>query len=735
MSERLVIISNRLPLNFSRQDGKIKFTKSVGGLATGLSSYLASLRANVPQAKYLWVGWPGLPGDNLEVKGLEVSLHAKKMHPVMISAEEIKHFYNGFCNDTVWPLFHSFPYLVSYNNEEWAAYRAVNERFCEEALKVLQPDDIVWIHDYHLMLLPKMLRERLPDLAIGFFLHIPFPVFEIFRLLPNKWRRQILQGMLGSDLIGFHTYDYSRHFIECVGRILGYEHSLGIITTENRATKVDTFPMGIDFFKFYEGANRRAVQREQAKLKKIEGVEKIILSVDRLDYTKGIINRLQGYQTFLTEYPEWREKVQFILVVVPSRMEVKLYNDMKSEIDGLVGEINGFFGTVNWTPVNYRFKALSFAELSALYSMSNIALVTPLRDGMNLIAKEYVASRQDQSGVLILSEMAGAAQELGEAIIINPHHRDEMVEAIVAGLNMPLPEQQERMNFMQRRLQGYTVTRWVEDFIHELTDFKATQRESKLLNAKMRRQISLDFHQAKLKFLFLDYDGTLVPIKKTPQYAEPDTALLSLLDTLSKQPRTRLVIISGRDKNTMERWFRGLDLDLVAEHGIWIREGSASWEIIKPLQNDWKKEVLPILKKYTERLPGSFIEEKEFSIAWHYRLANFGLASMRAKELINNLNHLLAKHDVQVIQGKRVVEVRSFGANKGTVATYYLEKYVPDFILAIGDDTTDEDLFKAIGDRAYTIKVGYSKSHAQYIVESHNDVRFLLESLLENVQE
>lgn len=352
-----------------------------------------------------------------------------KAYPVFLSEMAMEKFYHGFCNKTIWPLFHYFPSYAVYDVDYWTNYKQVNEEFCKEILKILKPGDVVWVHDYHLMLLPKMLRDKAPDTAIGFFLHIPFPSYEVFRLLPSRWRKAILEGMLGADLIGFHTHDYTQYFARCVTRITGYEHNMNRINMGDHIAKADTFPMGIDFDKFHNAADSPEVVDKIDEIRSILPGCKIVLSIDRLDYTKGIVNRLRGYEAFLERSQDWHGKVTLIAVVVPSRVKVEHYQQMKKQIDELVGKINGRFGSVNWTPILYSYRYIPFEELIALYKTSDIALVTPLRDGMNLIAKEYIAAKTDGRGVLILSEMAGASKAMGEDVIINPSNIEEIADA------------------------------------------------------------------------------------------------------------------------------------------------------------------------------------------------------------------------------------------------------------------------------------------------------------------
>lgn len=730
---RLVIVSNRLPFIVEEENGKIKFKDSVGGLVTGINDYLDSLKSSsFTSIPYIWVGWPGREikkEHQDELRNRAMSDYSS--YPVFISKGEMDNFYNGFCNRTIWPLFHCFPDYTVYDENFWNSYKKVNYYFCDTLLKILKPDDILWIHDYHLMLLPKLIREKIPDAKIGFFLHIPFPPFEIYRLLPRKWQIEILEGLLGADLIGLHTIDYTQNLLRCLLRILGLEHNLGNLIVSGRIIKVDTFPMGINYKKFFTAASE--IQQDKIKkIKEIFGNTKIILSVDRLDYTKGIINRLEGYELFLEKNPSWHKKVTLMMIVVPSRVGVENYRRVKTKIDELVGKINGRFGTVDWIPIHYRSTTLPFDELVLLYSVSDVALVTPLIDGMNLIAKEYISTRVDGTGVLILSEMAGAAKELGEAILINPNHKIEIADAIKKALEMPLEEQKRRNRIMQERLNNYSVIKWANNFISELLELKEEQKSfnAKLLSSSLKEELIKNFKTAKSRIIFLDYDGTLVPFADRPEEAKPDEELIQLLKELSEYQSTEVILISGRDKDTLENWFSTLDITLVAEHGIWIKEKYMDWRIIKPLNTDWKPKLLPILKLYVDRVPGSFIEEKDFSLVWHYRKADPELASVRAKELMDDLILLTANIDVQIRQGNKVIEVKNAGVDKGSIGRYLISKGQYDFILAIGDDWTDEDLFNALPPNAYSIKVGIAPSSAKFNVRDYIDVRNLIKQIL-----
>jgi len=732
---RLIIISNRLPFIVEQEKGKFVLREGAGGLVSGLSAYLDSLKGSrfTERRDYLWVGWAGAAIKSKKTEELKERLYSEyNAFPIFISEKLIEKFYNGFCNKTLWPLFHYFPTYAVYEEEYWNHYKSVNEIFCECVAQILRPDDVVWIHDYHLMLLPGLLRKKMPQATIGFFLHIPFPSYEIFRLLPVQWRTEILEGLLGADLIGFHTYDYTQYFLRCVLRILGLEHNMGQFILGDRIVKADTFPMGIDFLKFHNAQRQPEIREEIEKnIKPLAGM-KVILSIDRLDYTKGILNRLQGYQLFLERYPQWHDKTVLALVVVPSRIGVEHYQRMKRQIDELAGDINGRFGNIHWTPVLYQYRYLPFNQLMALYGVSDIAMITPLRDGMNLIAKEYIAARTDRKGVLILSEMAGASKELGEAIIINPNDREEIALSLKKALEISEDEQVSRNKIMQQRLKQNNVVHWANYFIKELHSLKDEQKKFNIsiLSSSLKKRLVEDFKKASKKIIFLDYDGTLVPFEKNPKLAKPPKELLRTLQCLSKTENTDVILTSGRDKETLKKWFGGFNIRLIAEHGAWIKDKTKTWKTSKLLKNDWISQVRPILETYAKHLPGAFVEEKEFSIVWHYRAAEPELGALRAKELVDDLVHFTANIDIQVLQGSKVVEVRCGGVNKGNSGLLFLSRKKYDFILAIGDDWTDEDLFKILPSSAYSIKVGITSSYAKFNLRSYIEVRKLIEEIV-----
>jgi trehalose 6-phosphate synthase/phosphatase len=735
---RLVIVANRLPFTVSFKDGALQFKPSAGGLITGLWSYLERKAADTgDRLEFRWMGWPGATIPPHHEAAVRAHAEQFKCIPIFLPEENMDRFYLGFCNKTLWPLFHYFPMLTRYEEEHWQEYRNINRLFGEAVTQALQPDDVLWIHDYHLMLLPRLVREKFPEMPIGFFLHIPFPSWEIFRMLPRAWREEIIEGLLGSNLVGFHTHDYARDFLTSVLRTSGYEHQLGNLTLRDRLVDVDTFPMGVEFDRFAEAASSPETMLRVEELRQKCVGQKVIFSVDRLDYTKGLINRLRGYETFLKNNPQWHRKVVFIISVAPSRIGVDSYQAMKLELEQTVGRIVGDYGTVQWTPLVYQLRNLSFDEIVPLYRACDVALITPLRDGMNLVAKEFVASRPDQTGVLILSEMAGAAKEMCEAIIINPFHREDFARALEQALTMPAEEQVRRNRLMQERLRRYNVIRWADDFVQGLlsTQRNEAARRARLLTGKAYAGMVQQYRGAARRALLLDYDGTLVPFAPEPRLAQPDAELLQTLNRLGSDPANDVVIISGRPRQTLEEWFGALPVSLVAEHGVWLRNKGSDWRMLKTMTADWKERVRPILQLYVDRLPGALLEEKEFSLAWHYRRADPEQASQRAKELLDDLAGYTRNIDVQVFEGNKVTEIRNSGVNKGSAGMEWLSAQSADFIFAVGDDWTDEDLFRALPANAISVRVGMATTAAKYYMNNPASVRRMLREMGEGNRE
>ncbi|MAE83376.1 MAG: bifunctional alpha,alpha-trehalose-phosphate synthase (UDP-forming)/trehalose-phosphatase [Flammeovirgaceae bacterium] len=721
---KTIIVSNRLPVKISQEDGEFQYKPSEGGLATGLGSIYKD-------GDNIWIGWPGLPVSKSEHQQ-EITKNLKKesMKPVFLTSTEIEEFYEGFSNETLWPNFHYFNQYIVFDEDMWKAYQKVNKKFAKAIEEVLEPDDTIWVHDYQLLLLPQLLRQHGPKASIGFFLHIPFPSYESFRLLP--WRRELLNGMLGADFLGFHTYDDMRHFLSSVNRLAGLGNSNGQINVDNRKVMVDALPMGIDYDKYAQAAAAPETLAREVRYRTSVGEQRLILSIDRLDYSKGIPQRLKAFELFLEENEEYTGKVSLLMVVVPSRDSVGKYKELKEEVDLLVGRINGKHARLNWTPIHYFYRSFPLHALSAFYRMADVALVTPMRDGMNLVCKEFIASKLDKKGVLILSEMAGASKELSDAILINPNDMHQLVSALKRALTMPVKKQIAAMTTMQRSLQRYNIHHWVNLFMERLNYIKHEQKalETQIVDKEIRTEIKSNYKNAKERLIFLDYDGTLVGFFSDPNDSKPDKELKTILKKLSDDPKNRVVVISGRGRETLAEWLKDYNIEIIAEHGVWLKERGKEFRTITNLNDKWKEAIQKVLDGYVDRTPGSFVEKKDYSLVWHYRKVETGLGEARTRELTSHLKYITVDRNLKVLEGNKVVEIKNSEIDKGRAASVWLNNYPSDFVMACGDDWTDEDTFKAMPRSAFSIKVGSTSSAARYRVTDHTEIRDILKSLI-----
>jgi len=722
---KLLIIANRLPLKVSKNtENQFEFSRSEGGLTTGLDSLETDLEKH-------WVGWPGAIMESPEEE-LQVSRHLEEFdfHPVFLTQEHLHLHYEGFSNSTLWPLCHYFNVYTEHDSEFWRGYVAVNQLFCDAALKFIEEGDIVWVQDYQLMLLPKLLREKGPqNINIGYFHHIPFPTYELFRVLPQ--RAELVSGLLGADLIGFHTHDYMRHFVSACERILDLRFALDHVTLNDRIAYADVFPMGINYSLYNDAPLLPEVQDLSLKLKHHYGNNKLILSVDRLDYSKGIIHRLKGFRRFLELYPEYIGRVSLVMIIVPSRDTVDSYSELKTKIDETIGSINGEFSLLNWIPVYYFYHGFPFNELVAMYHIADVALVTPLRDGMNLVAKEYVAAKRETPGVLVLSEMAGAAIELSDALIINPYDVEQVANTIHEALEMPVEEQARRMSVLQRKVAKKTVNYWAKRFIGQLLSIREQNENSssETIDSTVLNQIQAAYSAARNRLIILDYDGTLMGFKRRPEDAIPTDVLLAQLDRLAADPLNRVVISSGRDHQTLENWLGELPLDMAAEHGAYYKS-KGKWVRNIPDEKPWNDEITTILQEFTDRTPKSMIEEKETTLVWHYRNVDAWLASLREQQLVETLIEPCSRQGLQIMRGNKIVEIKSPNHTKGSEARRLVAMDDYDFVMAMGDDTTDEDMFRALPDASYTIKVGRMSQVARFNLSSQTKVLPFLRVLM-----
>ncbi|GAB3939676.1 bifunctional alpha,alpha-trehalose-phosphate synthase (UDP-forming)/trehalose-phosphatase [Spirosoma harenae] len=723
--KRLLIVSYRLPFSIQQTDEGTELRQNSGGLVSAVLS-MAEQMGQKPghlATKIHWVGHGDTSLQQADPEMLENDTFVA--HPVFIDDEVHTGFYYGFSNDLLWPLFHYFPSYASFRETDFQAYQQANTRFLEELTALIEPGDLVWIHDFQLMLLPDMVRQAIPEATIGYFFHIPFPTYEIVKLLPRTWRYQLSKGIVGADVVGFHTTDYVQHFLQSVSEVLELPMIGSRIVLSDRSVVVKDFPISIDFHKFNESSQETDVVSTRDHYKELLRHNKIIFSVDRLDYTKGIIYRLQGFEWFLSHNPDWHNKVTFVMTVVPSRDKIGQYQELKREIEETVGRINGRFGTIGWRPIVYAYNSLTFTELLALYTACDIALITPIRDGMNLVCKEFVASRHDHKGVLILSELAGAAQELKDALIINPTDTQEVADAIRQGLEMSEFDQAQRMLHMRKHLQNHNVFRWSHDFLAAFNN--AASHQSDLETDLPVQSFVSAFDDAHQRLLLLDFDGTLAPIVDNPADASPSESLKTTLQNLAEN--SDVVVISGRSRSFLEKTFTGIPVHLVAEHGAFLKKPDQPWERLDLSTDDWSSAVRSTMAPFVDRFAGSFIEEKETALVWHYRMAQFEDIEGQATELANQLRETAFSIPLSIIQGNKVVEVKAAKHSKGTVALTILDQKPYDFIVSIGDDTTDEDMFRQLPNWAYTVKVGSGQSFARYRLARQQDVETLLDRM------
>ncbi len=722
---QVLIVSNRLPISVKKVAGKLEFYPSLGGLATGLSSY-------VKGSRNIWVGWPGIASNELNERdriAITRELAKHNCHPVFLSQHQIDDYYNGYSNALLWPIFHSMPIKELDNQAHWLkAYRAVNKHFAEVVLSIARTDSSIWVHDYQLLLLPELLRAEHVEGSIGFFLHIPFPPYARFKRV--EYAENLLIGMLGADLIGFHTTDYSNQFLKTCRRL-----GIGTIGDDqlilaNRSVQVAKFPIGVDYKKYAQSNKLKAVKQAVKRYKRRYGNHRLIVAVDRLEPSKGLVERLRAYRDFLETNPEFRKKVIMAMVAAPSRMDLDSYQKLSEKLKKLSAEINTRYGTARWQPVDFINVALPFEEVTALYQLADVAFIAPLRDGMNLVAKEYVATKRD-GGVLILSQTAGAAEELRDALLVDPKKPATVVEALKLSLTMPRHELLGRLKNMQEQIEGNTIQTWASGFVKTLQKpVPGTRPRVKSLGVKHVTKLVTDYKQSQKRLLLLDYDGSLVPFTEDYNDADPPKRVIELLKKLATDPANEVVVISGRRAANLNDWFGHLNISLVAEHGASIkRVGSHTWRTLENVNTEWKKAILPVLKKYASLTPRAEVEVKPHSLVWHYRGASPYYAQKYAVTIKHVLKPYLKNYGVALYQGNKILEIKNPHINKGeAIQPWLLIKH--DFILAIGDDYTDEDTFLSVAtSNAWAVKVGSGRTHANYRVKSTLEVIALLKKL------
>lgn len=713
-----VIVSNRLPVTVKKLDGELIYTQSNGGLATALSTFTTKRNS-------LWIGWPGLAEEDVteqEKKAITIELKKRNCHPIFLTKKQLDLFYNGYSNGVLWPLFHDMEISHGDTEANWKEYVSVNKLYADTTIELSTAKDTIWVHDYQLMLVPERLRVVRPKSKVGFFLHIPFPASK--HLFKTPYANKLLRGTLGADVVGMHTPSYVKHFLACctqakIGRV-GSEKVL----LPDRVVKVTDFPISIDYDAFSKATNTLEVAKEYRRLKwKFRG-KKVILISDRMDPTKGLVERLKAYQTLLRENPGLHGKVVLAMIAMPSRGEIEVYKKLREDIENLVKEINAQFKTKDWKPIDARFDSFPFAQYAALYRRADVAFIAPIRDGMNLVAKEFIASATKHDGVLVLSETAGAAEELKDAILVNPKRPKSLVEGLQKALTLPKSELRRRTANMERHIKHFDVDRWVDSFITTLekpVTIPTTPR-TKTLTPRVMVQLKKEFKAASKRLILLDYDGTLVPFAKHPGEAKPSKELLAFLKKITKEPRNDVVIVSGRDKEYLEAWFGKMPIGLAAEHGaLFRRNGGKNWHKTSSASLDWQSEILDLFNYYSDITPGAFTEQKNWAIVWHYRNASPFFAQKHLVALKRLTKPVVKEFNLTFKEGDKVIEILPTEINKGRIAQEWLIKD-HDFVLCIGDDATDEDMFKSVPPVAWSIKVGRGITSAAYRIPSQSVV-------------
>ncbi len=720
---KIISVANRLPVTVGRS-----ITKSSGGLVSALDGVAGQFDIN-------WVGWPGTSFKNSQrAKDVEKRLiEDYNCSPVFLSKKEVSAFYEGFSNGSLWPLLHYMSQYVDHDERWWDEYQKVNIYFADKVMETAKKQDLIWVHDYHLMLVPRLLRKRRPDLRIGFFLHTPFPSYEVFRCHPH--RSELLEGLLGADLVGFHTFGYMRHFRSSVMRLLNLESQMSNIKYQNRNVHMGVYPIGANSGAFIKELSTDRFEKQKDIFKDTFLNKKIILSVERLDYTKGIARRLEAIDKFL-DGCSYKENVCFVFVAIPSRGEIAQYQQLREQVEGLVGRINGKHATLNNTPIKFIHQSVDFTQLCALYSIADVAMITPLIDGMNLVAKEYVACKKDKPGVLMLSEFAGAAGELFKAVKVNPYDIDEMAEKLSYCLNMPLKEQLSRMKGMYERVVEYDAKYWAKTFLGDLEKYSGNKPIQATQTVNSLSLVKNKFASAKKIACFIDYDGTLREFVDDPKMASPTKQIISLLKQLQKCSRVDTYIISGRKAENLSEWFGDYNFTLVGEHGYRYRQaGTDQWKLLADsFDTSWKKQVIEVFNQYAGTTPGSFVEEKISAVVWHYRRSDPEFGKLKAQQLISSLSEMMTNMPVEVHHGKKIVEVTSMQVNKGVALMKLTRGKKYDVILCAGDDQTDESMFRIENDKLLKIKVGKGDTFADLRVASPAKFISMLSTAIKSIK-
>ncbi len=703
----LVIAANRLPVTVRLSGSDVLLERSHGGLASALRAL---------GGDFTWVGWPGAELRSSAHDAVRERLREDRLEPVFLTAADERDFYSGICNGSLWPLFHYFPDRFSFSHRSWERYVDVNRRFAHSCADVCAPEGRVWIHDFQLLLVPSFLRELRPDVAIGFFLHIPFPSSEVYRLLPS--REEVLHGLLGADVLGFHTGDYVRHFRSSCLRVLGLESSPDEVALDGRSVRLAVDPIGIDTASFRAALTDPTAPQVLAAIEERYQGKRLILGVERLDYTKGVPQKIEAFARLLEQEPERVQDTTLLQIVVPSRLDSPDYLSLRGEIEQQIAHVNGRVGAFGVTPIEYVHRGIDPVELAALYRRADVMAVTALRDGMNLVAQEFVSCQSFRGtlpgrfrGALVLSELAGAAHLLPGAVLVNPWDTEAVANRISEALMLGPVERRRRMELMASRVDRLDSARWAATSIGRLRTVRrrrptaaATRRTLVDAGPGLLRRLAT----ARRRTIILDYDGTLREIVDHPELAMPGEQVVKLLEDLCALPATDVHVVSGRRRDTLERWLGRLPVHLGAEHGYLARAPGQPWRRLLEADLSWIPRVERVLRRVTADVPGTHVERKSCSVAWHYRQAEPEYGAWRARELLVALDSLLSGAHAEVITGKLVIEVRASGINKGLYVRELFPSGKPGThaVLGAGDDRTDLDMYAALPAGSFAIHVG-----------------------------
>ncbi|KAF2853666.1 glycosyltransferase family 20 protein [Plenodomus tracheiphilus IPT5] len=611
--------------------------------------------------------------------------------------------------------------------KSWADYYRMNKLFADKILEIYKPGDIVMVHDYPLLLLPSLLRQRLPNIYIGFFLHVPFPSSEFYRCL--SMRKEILEGVLGANMIGFQSYSYSRHFSSCCTRILGFDSSSAGVDAYGAHVAVDVFPIGINAVSTQRQAfGDPEIDQRLKGIREMYAGKRIIVGRDRLDAVRGVVQKLQAFEMFFEKYPEWQGKVVLIQVTSPSGVRTDrgdgAQEKVVNKISDLAAKINGVYGTLDYTPVRHFPQYLSREEYFALLRLADIGLITSVRDGMNTTSMEYVICQKDNHGPLILSEFSGTAGSLSGAIHINPWDLGGVADAINDALKQSPEERAEQHKKLYKHVVSNNVQSWTNNYLKKLMTNLSSFDQSFATPVLDRAKLLFQYRQAKKRLFMFDYDGTLTPIVQDPSAALPSDRVTRTLKMLAADPANSVWIISGRDQAFLNEYLGHIpELGLSAEHGSFMRNPRSDvWEnLTDKTDMSWQQEVLDIFQHYTDCTQGAIIERKKIALTWHYRRADPEYGAFQARECQKHLERTVAKkYDVEVMTGKANLEVRPKFVNKGEIAKRLVLEYgngpgePPEFVLCLGDDFTDEDMFRSLrqsalpSDHVFSVTVGAS---------------------------